>query len=241
MNIIPFSPTFWIVTLVLLIAGFVSYVAGKLTLAGSMTGVLVAVLIFIGSGLPGVVMLGVFFVLGTAVTSYKKEEKRKLDVNEAHQGRRKAGQVLANGGVSAALSLLHIVSENDSSVFLLMVASSLASATGDTFSSELGNVYGRNFFNILTFKKDQRGLNGVISFEGTFFGVVGSLAIAFVYLLFFGWSSAFFVIVLAGLAGNLFDSLLGALFERKGLLGNDAVNFLNTAFAALTAFLFLKL
>ena len=39
------------------------------------------------------------------------------------------------------------------------------------------------------------------------------------------------IVVFAGVAGMLFDSLLGALFERKGYLNNDAVNLLGTAFA----------
>ena len=43
-------------------------------------------------------------------------------------------------------------------------------------------------------------------------------------------------IVLAGTAGNLADSLLGALFERGGILNNNAVNFLNTLTAALLGY-----
>ncbi len=222
-------------------AGLASYFSGKLTFAASVTGVLVAVFIYIGAGYPGLVMLAVFFVLGTAVTSHKKEEKLKIAAVEAHDGRRKASQVLANAGVAALLSLLCILIDHHSPVLLVMIAGSFASATGDTFSSELGNVYGRNFYNILTLKKDTRGLNGVISFEGTVFGVIGSLVVAFIYIIFFGWSYAFFIIALAGIAGNAFDSLLGALFERKRLLGNDAVNFLNTAFAALIALLLFEL
>ena len=42
----------------------------------------------------------------------------------------------------------------------------------------------------------------------------------------------------AAVAGMLFDSLLGALLERRNLLNNDAVNFLSTVFAAALAFLF---
>lgn len=156
---------------------------------------------------------------------------------EAHEGKRKMSQVLANGGVAAILALLSILMEYNGPVLQVMIAGSLASATGDTLSSELGNLYGRNFYNILTLGKDERGLNGVISLEGTLFGIFGSVMIAVIYTITFGWSFAFFAIVIAGVAGNLCDSLLGALFERKGWLGNDAVNFLNTAFAALVALL----
>jgi uncharacterized protein (TIGR00297 family) len=236
-----FSLSVSIVIVLLIIGGIVSYAFKKLTLAASITGVLIGMLIYIGAGFPGIIMLAVFFVLGTAVTSYKKDEKLKMRVVEAHEGRRKASQVIANAGVAAILSLLNILTETNSPVFVVMIAGSFASATGDTFSSELGNIYGRNFYSILTFKEDQRGLDGVVSLEGTLFGIFGSLIIASIYILFFGWSFTFFIIVVAGVAGNLFDSLLGAVFERKGRLGNDTVNFLNTAAAALLTFLLLKL
>jgi uncharacterized membrane protein len=36
----------------------------------------------------------------------------------------------------------------------------------------------------------------------------------------------------------LFDSVLGATLERRGLLGNDGVNFVSTVFAADVALLF---
>lgn len=241
MSIIPVSFLSWIVIALLIIAGIGSYISGRLTLTASVTGVLIAVLIYFGAGFPGVVMLAAFFVLGTAVTSYKKKEKLKMRVVDVHEGKRKASQVVANAGVAAILALLNIFTEPGPLVLLAMIAGSFASATSDTFSSELGNVYGRNFYNILTLAKDERGLNGVISLEGTLFGIIGAMIIALIYTLYFGWSFIFFVIVIAGVAGNLLDSLLGALFERKGWLNNDAVNFLNTTAAALLAFLLLKL
>ena len=240
-NILPLSSSFLIVAVILVIGAAVSYITGKLTLAASVTGVLVAIAIYVGAGIAGVAMLTAFFVLGTVVTSYKRDEKLALGTVQASEGRRKAGQVFANAGVAGVLALLSTRFDRESILFIVMIAGSLASATGDTFSSELGNIYGRNFYNILTLKKDQRGLNGVISTEGTLFGLVGSLAIAFVFALFFGWHYSFFVIVVSGVAGNLCDSMLGAVFERKGLLNNDAVNFLNTAVAALIAFFLMRI
>jgi uncharacterized protein (TIGR00297 family) len=185
-------------------------------------------------------MLAVFFVLGTAATSYKKEHKLQMGLAHADEGKRKMTQVLANAGVAAILALLGILMEYNSPVLQVMIAGSLASATGDTLSSELGNLYGRNFYNILTLRKDKRGLDGVISLEGTLFGIFGSVIIALIFTTAYGWGYAFVAIVIAGVAGNLCDSLLGALFERKGYLGNDAVNFLNTAFAALVALLLMQ-
>jgi uncharacterized protein (TIGR00297 family) len=76
-------------------------------------------------------------------------------------------------------------------------------------------------------------MDGVISLEGTLIGIAGSCIIAGIYALGWGWSISFFFIVLAGTLGNLTDSILGAVLERKGLIGNDVVNFLNTLTAAI--------
>jgi uncharacterized protein (TIGR00297 family) len=241
MNIISFTSSLWIIVLMIIAAGFLSYVSGKLTLWASVAGVWVALLIYLGAGITGLLMLATFFVLGTVMTSYKKDYKLQLGLVKVHEGKRKTSQVLANAGVAAILALLIIIKGDKEGLLLMMIAGSLASATGDTLSSELGNLYGRNFYNILTFRKDKRGLDGVISAEGTLFGILGSMIIALIYTLAFSIGFAFLVIVIAGIFGNLFDSLLGALFERKDKLGNDAVNFLNTAFAALIAFLLLQL
>ena len=45
-------------------------------------------------------------------------------------------------------------------------------------------------------------------------------------------------IVLAGTVGNLVDSIIGATWERRGVIKNDAVNFLNTLAASLAALCF---
>ncbi|HVU98588.1 MAG TPA: DUF92 domain-containing protein [Puia sp.] len=208
----------------------------KLTPAAGITGVLTGAAIYAGSGYPGLLLLALFFILGTAATSWGKEKKRNIKGSAAHESSRTPGQVLANAGVAAILGLLIIIIPHHYSLFLLLMAASFSSATADTLSSELGMVYGRRFINILTLKPDQRGLDGVVSLEGTFIGIVGSILIAAAWALATQWSlHQFITIVLAGTFGNLADSALGALFERKGKLGNNTVNFLNTAIAALFA------
>jgi uncharacterized membrane protein len=52
-----------------------------------------------------------------------------------------------------------------------------------------------------------------------------------------GFGKTFWLIVLTGTIGNLADSILGATYERKGAIGNNAVNFLNTLIAALLIWL----
>jgi uncharacterized protein (TIGR00297 family) len=206
-----------------------------------MVAILIGIVVFAGAGYIGFILLGIFFILGVLATSHKKELKANLHPGAVHPQTRNAGQVLANGGVAALCAAGALVDPENAAVYSMMVAASLASAAADTLSSELGMVYGRNTFNILTFKKEPAGLDGVISWEGTLIGAAGSMAVAVIWSLEAGFGKGTFLVALAGVIGNLCDSLLGALLERKKYIGNDLVNFLNTLFAALVAWLLYQL
>ena len=228
----------------------------KLTPPAAIAGALCACAVYMGDGFQGLALLALFFLLGTAATSWRKKEKLGIHGAAAHQSTRRTGQVVANGGVAAIAGLLALFFPTHRQLFSLLLVASLSSATADTLSSELGMVYGRRFFNILTLKTDQRGLDGVISLEGLLLGIIGSALIATVFLIIpappetafaiipppphqptpiLSNGHAFLILLIAGTVGNLADSLLGALFERRGLLTNDLVNLLNTLIAAITA------
>ncbi|WP_121355413.1 DUF92 domain-containing protein [Flavisolibacter nicotianae] len=229
----------YILVIIFLFAGVVESIRHrKLTVAGAIAGGVLGFGIFIGAGWTGLGMLGLFFLLGTLATSWKRKQKAGIGMMQEQGGQRNAGQVLANGGMAGLLGYCTLFFPQQKDLFAFLVAGCFSSAMADTLSSELGTLYGKKFFNILTLKKDQRGLDGVVSLEGTGLGILGSVIIAVVYSLGFGWSNHFFWIVLAGTIGNLADSVLGAALERKGLIGNDAVNAFNTLIAALLAFLF---
>jgi uncharacterized protein (TIGR00297 family) len=222
----------------LVAGGAASYFFKKLTLPAAVAGVGMGLILYLGSGWCGLALMALFFFLGTIATSWKRQIKESIHMAEADQGRRKISQVLANAGMAALAALYAQIVPQYAFLAVLLVAASFSSATADTLSSELGSVYGKRFYNMRTFRPDQRGLDGVISFEGTALGIVGSCLIALLYGLFSGWVvSSLLIIIVAGTIGNLSDSLLGATLERKGVLKNDAVNFLNTAIAELTAFI----
>jgi len=221
---------------IFLIAGMVwSVWFKKLTLWGAITGGVCALLVFAGAGFTGLGMMTAFFVAGTAATSWRAADKKKLEIIDDERTGRKAGQVLANAGVAAIAGGFAIAFPEYRSILVLAIAACFSSATADTLASELGTIYGKRFYNIMTWKTDNRGLDGVISLEGTMLGIAGSLFIALIYAAGFGVSWHFALLVAAGTVGNLADSVLGAALERKGLIKNDAVNFLNTLIAALTA------
>jgi uncharacterized protein (TIGR00297 family) len=205
----------------------------KLTPGGGVMAAVVALLVAAGTGYGGLLLLGAFFMMGVTATSHKKH--LKVFPGENHPEQRTAGQVFANGGVAAIMALLALINPEIADMYQVMLAASLAAATADTLSSELGMVYGRNFYNIVTFKKEARGLDGVISLEGTLLGAAGACILALLYGISFGMDESIWFVAIAGIAGNLADSLLGATLERKHIIGNDTVNFGNTLFGAITA------
>ena len=229
-----------IVFIILVLGATLSFTAKKLTLSGAITGAVVAILIYKGIGHTGIAMLACFFMAGSWATGWQLTKKLALGTAETDNGKRTAGQVLANGGMAAILCAIAWYFPGQRQMIAIMVAGSLAAATADTLSSELGTIYGRRFYNVLTFKKDTRGLDGVISLEGTLAGLVGAIFISIIYAIGFGWGLPLCWIIIAGFTGNLVDSILGAWLERKKLIGNDWVNFLNTVTGAGVCYLLRK-
>lgn len=225
----------------LCVAMLATYKTDKLTTPGIFVGGLMAIIIYMGVGYRGIALLGCFFFLAVLATSYKKAIKKNISAVEQHQQKRNAGQVFANGGAAAILGLAAIVFPAHAHLLLTLIAAAFAAATADTMSSELGTVYGKQFYNIINLKPDQRGRDGVVSLEGTAIGILGATAVAAIYSFGFGWGRYSVMIIIAGTVGNISDSILGATLERKGKLNNNAVNFLNTAIAALVYWLMIIL
>lgn len=218
--------------LLLLVVVAISVQKQKLTLQAAFIAVTIGLLVFISAGLTGVSLLMTFFILSVIATAHKKGIKAKINRDNLANKARNTRQVLANGGIAAITAVLIIIDPQRTELYSIMMAASLASALADTLSSELGMVYGRRFYNILTLKKEANGLDGVVSIEGLLIGFLGSATIAMIYP---GFNKTAIIVLVAGAIGNLTDSLLGATLERKHYIENDLVNFLNTSVAALIA------
>lgn len=223
--------------IIIILAGMLlSVKKNKLTPAAGVTGGLIAGILFIGAGYPGIILMASFFILGVIATAWKFNKKKSEGLSEGKHGRRNTGQVLANAGAAAMLSLWILFFPGEKNVLLLMIAGAFSSATADTLSSELGNVYGKNFFHMLTFKPMQRGENGAVSVNGFLFGLLGSAIIALIFMLISGWNfSQLIIIIIAGTIGNIADTIMGLSLEYEKLISNNIVNFLNTAVGAATA------
>jgi uncharacterized protein (TIGR00297 family) len=220
----------------LLLAGAVASVwLRKLTLPAALTGCLCGYSVYKGGGYTGLVMMAFFFLAGTIATNCKTTNKTALEPGIRNRNQRTTGQALANAGVAALAGIVGWIWPAYWPLSSFLIAAAFSAATADTLASELGTVYGKRFYNILTAKPDRKGLDGVVSLEGTLIGLAGTLCIALIYAASYSGYFQAVVIMIAGNFGNVVDSVLGAWLERKALMKNNTVNFLATLASALLA------
>ncbi len=217
----------------------VSVALKKIDAKGAVTGVAMAFVIWLGTGELALLALFMFFTIGTLASSWKKSYKAQLKLEQENEGKRGIKNVLANGGVAGIISFCAFIIPEYHFEFFIMTTTVFASACSDTLSSELGNIYGRNYFSIISFKPGRRGQDGVVSIQGFFFGIIGSGSIAALPMFILTDWKYFIIILVAGFSGNVMDSVLGATLQQNGKLSNHEVNFWSTTFAALLSFLFL--
>jgi uncharacterized protein (TIGR00297 family) len=121
-----------------------------------------------------------------------------------------------------------------------LAMAALAEAAADTSSSEIGMAFPGRTVLLTTGKPVQSGIDGGISLIGSAAAVGAAFAVSLAALLLqLLQPRQLLTVVVAGVAGMIFDSLLGALFERKGYLNNDAVNLLGTGFAVVVAWVWI--
>ncbi len=213
-----------------------SILTKKIDVVGAIVGGLLTLLIFLGFNFAGIGLIFIFFVLGSLVSYYKKTEKQKLGLEQENKGKRSYIHALSNAGVAGFLGFCAWIFPEFAFNCQILMCASMCCALSDTFSSELGNVFGKRYFNILTLKPDKRGNDGAISLEGTLFGVLGALLMTIYSMIVLPYFVGFYIFF-AGFAGNLMDSVLGASLQKKAYLNNHSVNFFSTLFAALFALL----
>jgi uncharacterized protein (TIGR00297 family) len=168
-------------------------------------------------------VLLVVFAVTFAATRLGSQRKQQLRTAEARGGR-SASQVAANLGVAAVVVMLAPVH------WTALALAALAEATADTFSSEIGVAFPGKTVLIINWKAVAPGTDGAISLHGTAAALLAAALVALSGRIFELVSTRHAIAVLyAGFLASLVDSLLGAVFERRGFLNNDAVNLLSTA------------
>lgn len=222
--------------------GVVVFLLRAATSGGAATGALVAVTLYLWT--PGwrtaLWPLAALLLLTLLATRFGRRAKERLGVAEDRRGRT-ATQVAANIGMAGVcgvpLTLATIFSGGPvSRIWMVGMVAALGEATADTLSSELGQVLGGEPRLLTTMRRVSRGTDGGVTTIGTLSGVAGAAAVVGVAVPALGFGAEEVGVALgAAVLGLMVDSVLGEWVERRGWLGNDAVNTLSTLAAALLA------
>jgi uncharacterized protein (TIGR00297 family) len=207
-------------------AGFavLAWFAGGVNLSGALAGSAVAFIMAVRD-LRMFLALLVVFAVTLAATRVGYARKQQLRTAEPAGGR-SAAQAMANLGVAA------LVVAVAGAGWPVLALAALAEAAADTSSSEIGMAFPGRTVLVTTFKSVPVGTDGGISLFGTIAACLGAATVALAAVV-TGMAPVrqIAIIILASFFGTLVDSLLGALFERRGWLNNDLVNLISTAAA----------
>jgi uncharacterized protein (TIGR00297 family) len=240
----------------IIIFSFIAYKLNSLTASGAIAATLVGSTVYLGLGIDGFIILGTFFVSSSLISFLKNRQKEGIEETLEKGSRRDYVQVMANGGIAAICCLFFIFSKDI--IWIIAYLTSLSSATGDTWSSEMGPLSKHQPISVKNFKKVQPGTSGAVSLLGTFSALAGvGLITVLGYLIFpITWKMAW-IIFFYGIVGNGIDTFLGAFLQRTfrcptchmmtektyhcetktkmvsgiSFMNNDAVNFLSSFIA----------
>jgi uncharacterized protein (TIGR00297 family) len=224
----------WLALLITLAFAVLAYLVRAVDISGAIVGFVLTFILFACAGPGGFAAVATVFALAWASTRVGYRRKQDLGTAEKKSGRR-ASQIAANLAV-AAIAAIAAVSPKWRLFGLAAAAAALAEAAADTVSSEIGQSTTAPVYLITDWKLVVPGTDGGISLVGSLAGVAGAAFVGIVCNLthLLGRELAAIAIA-AGVLGMFADSYLGALLERRELLGNDTVNFLSTLVAAIAA------
>jgi uncharacterized protein (TIGR00297 family) len=200
-----------------IIIAYLAYRAHSLDKSGAFASAFVGTIIFGIGGWQWAVLLLTFFITSSGLSRAFKKRKQGLNEKFSKGNERDAGQVFGNGGLATLFAALHAFYP-ESIIPWLGFAASLAAVNADTWATELGvlNPTAPRMITNLR-KRVEKGISGGVSLWGTSASLLGSSVIALLAVLLSPSSilntNYFLLITAAGLAGSLFDSLLGATVQ----------------------------
>jgi uncharacterized protein (TIGR00297 family) len=201
-----------------IIIAFLAYRAHSLNVSGAIAAAVTGTIIFGVGGWEWSILLLTFFITSSGLSRAFKKRKQGLDEKYSKGHERDAGQVFGNGGIAALFALLHGFFPAALWPWLGFAAT-LAAVNADTWATELGVLNPHSPRMITNLRKVvEKGTSGGVSLVGTLAALAGSALLATLAVIFpsAGLSlntGHWLLITVAGLAGSLFDSLLGATVQ----------------------------
>jgi uncharacterized protein (TIGR00297 family) len=193
---------------------------------------MICLLVILFAGLQWFLLLLTFYLLGGGFTRYGYAYKHKLGIAQSKGGVRGYKNVYSNSLVPLIMAVCFGIYGSD--LFVYAFIGSVATANGDTLASEIGETSRSMPRMITTLKPVEAGVDGGVTPLGEAASLAGAVTIGLLAAV-TGMTGIFGLITgaVAGFLGTNFDSLLGATLQSRGLLSNNGVNLLATAFGAM--------
>ena len=200
------------------LAGLIGYLAHKLkslATSGAWAATLTGGIIFGLGGFPWAVVLITFFVSSSILSRLFDSHDTRLQAAFEKGGARDGGQVFANSGVAIVLVIMQAVYLEQAWPWIAYLGV-MATVTADTWETEIGVLSKSAPRLINTVRMVDKGTSGGVSVLGTVATIGGGALIG--SMIGFSshqlnWAVGVILIAIAGLAGSLMDSLLGATVQ----------------------------
>ncbi len=221
---------------------FAAFAFRGLSLDGMFSAVVIGTFAFGLGGWKLAVVLLLFFISSVTIS-----DRSKWRAENISQSVRRGGlQVWANGFWLVIFLICATVF--NSSLFLVGAIAVIATATADTWATELGSRTPDSTYLITNFERVKPGTDGGISIKGTTAAFIAAVMIAAVSVYVFSLHFSVFILIFgAAILGCLIDSYLGALFQQnkrsvtlpvineKITFSNNLVNTISTGIGGLLA------
>ena len=199
--------------LLAVLIAWLAYHARSLNLSGTYAAALTGTVIFGIGGWQWAVLLLTFFITSSALSRAFDRHKQSLHEKYSKGHERDAGQVFGNGGIAALFAALHAFFPEESWPWFGFAAS-LAAVNADTWATELGVLNPSQPRLVTNLRRIvDKGTSCGISLFGTLASLAGAGLISALAVLLTPRPAGFPIFLglkLAGFAGSLFDSFLGA-------------------------------
>jgi uncharacterized protein (TIGR00297 family) len=207
-----------------LIIAHLAYRVHSLNKSGAVAAALIGTVIFGIGGWQWSILLITFFITSSGLSRAFKNRKLGLNEKFSKGNERDAGQVFGNGGIAMLFAALHFFYPSAAWPWLGFAAS-LAAVNADTWATELG-VLNPNPPRMVTDlrKVVEKGTSGGITWTGTLASLAGAALIGILASLLVPQTASVktvLIVTLAGLAGSLFDSFLGATVQAMYFCPKD--------------------
>ena len=216
---------------IILILGYPTLKYNVLDKKGSLAAFFVGLITYLSLGFRGFMVLLSLHVIGAVTTRIGIRDKKMRRIEQ--EKIRSVDNILANGLVPVLGAFLYFVSKTNNGLFYVGFVGSIAAATADTTSSEIGQLSSKKPRLITSWKEVEAGTDGAVTLLGNLSAIVVSVLVGVIALIFsipdIRQKALIIAVVVGAFFGTTVDSFLGASLEQKEIIGNNTVNLLATA------------